>query len=125
MRFHHIGIACKDIKQEIPKIAKIHKIINEPEIIHDSEQNADLCYIETEDSINIELISGPQVENILNKNISFYHVCYEVENIAAKIGELVGNGAMVVSAPKPAILFSNKTVAFLLVQYGLIELIEK
>jgi methylmalonyl-CoA/ethylmalonyl-CoA epimerase len=124
MRFHHIGVACYNIEEEIFNISKIHKVINVSPIVFDSNQNAQLCIIDTSEGITIELISGEQVVNILKKRVTYYHICFEVDEIESEIVRLQNLGAFLVSEPKSAILFENKKVAFLQVSYGLIELVQ-
>lgn len=123
MQFHHTGIACKDIQEEIDKISSLHEIISQTEIIYDPEQDAQVCLLVLKEGISIELISGKQVETILKKNISYYHLCFEVNNIHEEIERFQEQGAYLISNPKPAILFKNRKVAFLKVSYGIIELL--
>ncbi|HEY0246390.1 MAG TPA: VOC family protein [Mucilaginibacter sp.] len=123
MKFHHIGIACKNITEEIANVSKIHTIIKQTPIVFDKEQNAELVMLTLADGTNLELIAGKQVENLTKKNITYYHICFEVDDINAEIEKLVSNQAYLVSPPKPAILFDNREVAFLSVSYGLIELL--
>jgi methylmalonyl-CoA/ethylmalonyl-CoA epimerase len=123
MKFHHIGVACKNIDEEIVNISRIHEIIKRSPVVFDKEQNAELALITLSDGTNIELISGKQVETLLKKNITYYHVCFEVDNINLEIERLVKESALLISAPKPAILFNNREVAFLNVSYGIIELL--
>jgi methylmalonyl-CoA/ethylmalonyl-CoA epimerase len=125
MNLHHIGIACKNIELEIENIKKIHKVLAVSDIVYDKMQDASLCIIKTDNDINIELISGNMVQNLLKKRIQYYHVCFEVENINQEILRLRAEGAFLVSEPKEAILFNNKKVAFMQTSYGLIELLEK
>jgi methylmalonyl-CoA/ethylmalonyl-CoA epimerase len=124
MKFHHIGIACRDIQEEIDSISKIHEVIDVSPIVSDMEQNAQLCMLKTSEGIAIELISGEQVANIIKKRITYYHLCFETDDINAEILRLQELGAFLVSEPKKAILFENKLVAFLQVSYGLIELVQ-
>lgn len=125
MEFHHVGIACRNIQEEIISISKIHKILDISPIVFDREQKAELCIIKIAEGINIELISGEQVENLIKKRITYYHLCFKTDNIKIEIERLQNSGALLVSEPKPAILFENRKVAFLQVSYGLIELVEK
>ena len=125
MDFHHIGVACKSIEIEIEMIKKIHSILSISDIVFDHEQDANLCLIKTNNGINIELISGRIVQNILKKRIHYYHICFEVNDLSSEIKRLVSCGAIVISEPKKAILFNNHKVAFLHMSYGLIELLEK
>lgn len=124
MKFHHIGVACSNIREEIDTIKKIHEIVDVSPILFDTEQKAELCILETSDGLRIELISGEQVANIVKKRITYYHICFETPDIEKEIARLQALGAFLVSEPKPAILFDNKRVAFLQVSYGLIELVE-
>lgn len=124
MKFHHIGLACPNIREEIESITKIHEVIDISPIVSDKEQKAELCILKTSEGIVIELISGEQVENILKKRITYYHLCFETDDINSEIARLQNLGALLVSDLKPAILFGNKQVAFLLVSYGLIELVQ-
>lgn len=124
MKFHHVGVACHNIREEIDSISKIHDVIDVSPIVFDIEQNAELCMLTTSEGVAIELISGAQVANIIKKRITYYHLCFETEDINAEIIRLQDIGAFLVSEPKPAILFDNKQVAFLQASYGLIELVQ-
>lgn len=124
MKFHHIGVCCKDIRKEIENIKKIHNVKSVSDIVYDKNQEAELCMLEIEDGLKLELISGKQVENLLKKRMTYYHICYEVEDINMEKERLVKDGAFLISDEKEAILFSDRKVCFLLVSYGLIELVE-
>jgi len=123
MKLHHIGIACKNIDEEIANISKIHHVVNQSPKVFDKEQNAELVLMTLADGTNLELISGRQVETFVKKNITYYHLCFEVDNINSEIERLVNEGALLISPPKPAVLFNNRLVAFLNVSYGIIELL--
>ncbi|MCF2674687.1 VOC family protein [Fusobacterium varium] len=125
MKFHHIGICCKNIKEEIENIKKIHQVKSVSKVIYDKKQEAELCILEIEDGLKIELIAEKQVENLLKKKITYYHICYEVENITKEKEKLIKNGAFLLSDEKEAVLFSNRKVCFLMTSYGMIELLEK
>ena len=125
MKFHHVGIACSDIEAETQKIADLHGIVEKSPIVFDKEQNARLILLTLPDGTHLELISGPQVETFLKKRITYYHLCFEVADLAAEIERLVTQDALLISPPKPALLFDNREVAFLEVSYGLIELLSE
>ena len=125
MVFHHIGIACQDINLEIEKLKKIHSISNISDIIFDEYQNVNLCMITLNSGFKIEFVSGETVKKFINNIATPYHVCYECINIDKEIKKISSNGGLLVSGPKPAKLFNNRKVAFLIVSYGLIELLEK
>jgi methylmalonyl-CoA/ethylmalonyl-CoA epimerase len=69
------------------------------------------------------LISGKQTENLVKKNVTYYHICFEVDDIDSEIERLINLNAFLISPPKPAILFDYRKVAFLKVSYGIIELL--
>jgi len=125
MTFHHVGIACKDILRELQKIRKIHTITEQSDIVFDPLQEVSLCLITLEDGFRMELVSGKTVERYTRQGTTSYHLCYETDDIVADISKLTANGAILASPLKPAILFGGKQVAFLLVSYGLIELVQK
>lgn len=124
MRIHHIGIACEDIHLEIQKLQEIHDVESTSDIVFDKNQNANLCLVKIKDGISLELISGNQVKSLIKKKISYYHICYEVDNIEDEIKRILNTGGILMSEPKPALLFNNRKVAFLMVSYGIIELLE-
>jgi methylmalonyl-CoA/ethylmalonyl-CoA epimerase len=123
MKFHHVGIACKNIDEEIANISKIHQVIEQSQKVFDKEQNAELVLLTLADGTKLELISGKQVENLVRKHITYYHLCFEVDDIRTDVDRLVNEGAFLISAPKSAVLFNNREVAFLNVSYGMIELL--
>ncbi len=124
MKFHHIGIACKNIAEEIEAIKQMHDVVDVSPIVHDPQQKAELCILKLGEGTTIELISGEQVENLIKRRITYYHLCFETNDIEKEIMRLQDLGGFLVSEPKPAILFENRRVAFLQVSYGLIELVE-
>ena len=124
MQFHHIGVACLNIAEELDSIRKLQTLRSVSPILHDPEQDVDLCMIETDAGVNIELVAGPRVANLVKKRISYYHVCYSVDNLQTEIERLTNAGATMVAEPRPAVLFGGRKVCFLQASYGLIELLE-
>jgi methylmalonyl-CoA/ethylmalonyl-CoA epimerase len=123
MKLHHIGIACENIEEEMASISRVNSVRECTPVVYDPEQDATVVLLTLEDGSRIELITGRQVETMLNKNITYYHLCFEVGNIDEEIDRLVAEGAILLSPPKPALLFNGRRVAFLHVTYGIIELL--
>lgn len=94
------------------------------ETVYDKNQGAYLCMLVLKDGSQVELISGPVVDSFIKKSVTYYHVCYAVDDINLALEEMKEKGATVVSTPKEAILFSNKLVAFIWTPIGLVELVE-
>jgi len=124
MKIHHIGIACADIEKMKKIVKKTHTIVHDSGTIFDEHQDVRACLLKTSEGPDIELISGKKVENLVAKGITYYHLGYEVKNMDSEIARLKKAGAILLSAPKPAILFEMAMVAFMYLQYGVIELIE-
>jgi methylmalonyl-CoA/ethylmalonyl-CoA epimerase len=125
MQLHHIGVACRDIEEGIEHLCLIHDVVAVTPVVHDREQEAQVVLLTLSDGTRIELVAGRQVETILKKNLGLYHLCFEVTDITAEIGRLVAAGAKLIVPPKPASLFDGRAVAFLYVDYGMIELLSK
>lgn len=92
------------------------------EEIYDKNQDVFLQLIETTD-VNIELVSGKNVEKLIKNNVSYYHVYYEVPDIEIAINSF--KKSIVISKPTPAILFDERKVAFLMTPIGIVELLEE
>lgn len=124
IEFHHIGLACKDIKSFKEALRNLFQISHETEIVDDPEQNAKVCIVEILNGLKLELIQGKPVENLVKKSITYYHLCFRVDNIDETIEYLSQKGCLLIQKPKPATLFNGQRVAFLYTPIGLIELFE-
>jgi hypothetical protein len=124
MRFHHLGVASQDPGGVIRWIKETHAIVEESGPLFDPEQNATLTLLRTADGLTFEVVSGEQVKTLVKRGIALYHACYAVANLDDAIAELSKNGASLISAPKPAVLFGGSRVAFLHTPMGIIELLE-
>jgi methylmalonyl-CoA/ethylmalonyl-CoA epimerase len=129
MKFHHIGVACKNIKDSILSYEEIG--YESSELILDPIQNVELCFLKKADSPLIELVGvvdeNSPLNNILKKNGTIpYHTCYEVTDIDAQIIDLSKKGYMLLSKPVEAIAFSNRRICFLYNRHiGIVELLEE
>jgi len=123
MRMHHVGIAVTTIEDGTRHLRQYYRgqIIHETEAVQDPLQGADLRLFELRDGSRIELVAGKPAQAALARGSSFHHVCYEVDSIEAAVDEWHRNGAVVVSPPKPAVLFGGRLVAFVLTPLGLVE----
>lgn len=129
MKFHHIGMAVKDIDAT----ASAYELggYRMSEIIFDPIQNVDICWLTKEDEPIIELLAPVDetspVCKILEKNgVTPYHCCYVVENIENTIKELRQEKYVLTSKPAEAVAFKGARVAFLFNKHvGLIELVEE
>lgn len=121
MKFHHIGIATKDIDKTLDWVRNHFDIVSVSDKVYDKNQDAYLQMIETSD-VNIELVSGYVVEKFIEKSITYYHICYEVDHLDKSIAEF--QQSIIISKPTEAILFNNRRVAFIMTPIGIVELLE-
>ncbi len=124
MKFHHIGIVCDNIEDQISRIKRVHQVNHQTPIVFDELQQAHLCMLTIEDGTHLELISGEMVAKLLEKGIQYGHVCYEVADLDQTLEQMKANGGLIVSYPKAAKLFDGRRVAFVYLSYGLVELLE-
>ena len=124
MKFHHIGIACDDIETATDFVKNTFHIGDVGKIVFDDNQNVNLRLIKTVCNTHIELVSGVTVARFIKKKQYLYHTCWEVNNIKESIKCFINNGAMLISESKPAILFDYRSVAFLMTDIGIVELLE-
>ena len=121
MKFHHIGIATRNIDKTLEWVSDHFQISTISDKVYDENQDAYLQMVETID-VKIELVSGNIVEKFIKKNITYYHVCYEVNNLEESIKSF--KKSIVISKPSQAILFDYRRVVFLLTPIGIVELLE-
>ena len=132
MDFEHIGVAVSNIKESLSIFNNLFELKKEvSEIYEDTFQNIKISFIDLA-GVKIELVEPldsskkSPVDNIIEKNRSYYHLCFRTGCIEGEILQLVKKGAIVVTEPIPSLAFSNRKIAFLYVEHlGLIELVEK
>jgi methylmalonyl-CoA/ethylmalonyl-CoA epimerase len=131
MHFEHIGVAVSNIKESLSVFNNLFGLNDVSEIYEDTFQNIKISFFCVA-GVKIELIAPldsnkkSPVDNIIEKNMSYYHLCFRTGCIEGEILQLVKKGAIVVTEPIPSLAFSNRKIAFLYVEHlGLIELVEK
>lgn len=127
-KFHHIGVAVKDISATAAVyIAGGYK---QSETMFDPEQNVNICWLTKEGMPVVELLEPVDetspVNKTLEKNgVTPYHTCYVVEDIDEAVAALRKMKYVVVSKPVEACAIHKCKVAFMYNKnVGLIELVE-
>ena len=127
--FHHIGIACRDIHKS--KEFYINMGYMPAQVVDDPLQHVKVCFLEKKGAPRIELLApldeqSPVQRTLDNVGVAPYHLCYQVKDIDAAIGDLRQQRFLLVSGPVPACAMGDKRVAFLFQKHtGLIELVEE
>ena len=125
MKLHHLGIAIENFYEAKEFIYNTHNVISEKGPLYDNKLKANVALFELDMGYSIELVDGPVVQSIIKKRINLYHFCYEVKDLKKSIKEIVSANGVIIQRPKPAIIFENRLVTFLMTPLGLIELLEK
>lgn len=124
MRFHHLGVATESIEDEIQVLKDTFPNVKIIKRCFDPLQEADLCLLEFA-GMKLELVASKKVRSYINRGIKIYHICLEVSNIEKDIRAFANKGYMLIAPPKPAVLFDNREVCFLMSpDMLLIELLE-
>lgn len=126
-RFHHIGLACRDMEREAEALQLLGYEL-EGERFTDPLQKIHGCFL-AGIGPRIELLApldeSSPIISWLNKDVKMYHQAYEVESIEQAMTRLTKQHAVILSRPKPAIAFSGRKVAFLMLPNRLlVEVIE-
>lgn len=130
MKIDHIGYAVKRIDRAINAFQGLGFKFGP--VIDDTDRNVKLVFGD-KDGYQIELVAPldkkqeSPVDQYLSNAVGIpYHICYETENLDAKIDELVKQGYKVVIEPRPAIAFGGRRVVFIMnIGFGLMEIVEK
>lgn len=122
---HHVGIACRDLPAVRRFVEATHTIVAATGVVHDTFQDADLCLLTDVSGLHIELVAGPVVTNLLRKGNTYYHLCYEVDDLENTVAWLETEGCRPLRPPAPAPLFDGRRVCFLVAPTGIIELLER
>lgn len=128
MKFHHIGVAVKDISATVA--VYVTGGYKQSDTIFDPIQNVNICWLTKENMPVVELLEPVDetspVNKILEKNgVTPYHTCYIVDEIELAMKELRKMKYIVVSKPAEAVAIHGCKVCFLFNKnVGLIELVE-
>lgn len=118
-RVDHVGIAVKDIDQSLAQYTELfgYRLVSGP--FDDPEQQARVAFIRSDDPTDtlLELVAPldeqSQVQRVLAKGLSLYHICYEVPDIQQAIDHLREQKCLLVSGPTPAVAYEGRPIAWL------------
>lgn len=128
MKFHHIGVAVKDIEKTAA--VYVQGGYTQSIVTFDSIQNVNICWLTKEGMPTVELLAPVDelspVCKILEKNgVTPYHTCYIVDDMESAVTSLRKMKYVVVVKQVEASAITNCKVCFLFNKnVGLIELVE-
>ncbi len=128
LKFHHIGILCKNIEKSIEEFLSLGFSI-ERDVVYDQYRLIKIVFLNS-DGLRIELIQPDKESEIYPlmkryKNLP-YHFCYATDDMNQSIQKLIKNGYIMTQERLPAPAIDNQDVCFLMKNpMGLIELLEE
>lgn len=131
LKFHHFGLATRDAEETRRMLTLLGYELAEP--IFDPLQNVNLIWCEHALMPAIEVVYPADTPGPLDSYLAefpelVYHLCYVAPDIQIAADEIRSAGLrlLTVVAPKPAVLFGGRAVAFYLAKgLGLIEILEE
>jgi methylmalonyl-CoA/ethylmalonyl-CoA epimerase len=128
--FDHLGLATRDAEKTLGFLRGLG--YQTPGVVHDPIQRVNLVLCQHLSMPAVEVIfaatdAGPLDAVLAQQPQSIYHLCFRSCDLAASIAAIKASGSrvLVVSSPKPAVLFGGSLVSFYMVRgFGLIEIIE-
>jgi methylmalonyl-CoA/ethylmalonyl-CoA epimerase len=130
MMIHHYGLATKNIEKSMEAFQRLgYKVGN---VIIDDMQKVKVCFV-TPSSPGplIELVcdldeNGPTNQIINKVGTTFYHMCFEVEQMEQAIKDFRGKEYSLRRPPVAAAAFSGRRIAWMYhFHVGLVELLER
>jgi hypothetical protein len=128
--FDHFGLATREAEKTLAFLRGLG--YRTPQSLYDPLQRVNLALCEHPTMPAVEVIfaadeAGPLDVVLALQPQSIYHLCFRSRDLAASLAAIktAGHRTLVVSPPKPAVLFDYRPVSFYMVRgFGLIEIIE-
>jgi len=126
-RFHHLGVACRDIDRELESWTRLG-YAPEGERFTDPIQKIHGLFV-IGPGPRLELLSpaGPDspIDGVLARGGKIYHQGFETHDFDAAMRGLPSAGLRIVQPPAPAVAFGGRRIAFAMsATLNLIEIIE-
>ncbi|MGF1468342.1 MAG: VOC family protein [Sandaracinaceae bacterium] len=128
LRFHHLGVACRDLDREAAGWSPLgYRLAGEA--FEDPAQGVRGCFLEGPGprlELLMDLPGSDTVAGWLARGTKIYHQAFEAAAFEPALAALRSRcGARLARAPRPAVAFGGRRVAFLwLDNRALVELIE-
>ncbi len=127
-RFHHIGLACRDLDAEA-RWFSVMGYVQESDDFMDPIQGICGRFL-VDGGPRLELLKPFGSRNVLEpwlkSGVKMYHLAYEVGDLDAEIESLRAEKAKLVLSPVPAVAFAGRKIAFMMLpNMSLIELISE
>lgn len=127
MRFHHVGMACRDIAAELPELLLLGYTAEGPKV-EDPIQQVHIQFV-AGGGPRLELIQPANAQSpvagVLKRGSKFYHLAYEVDLLEKAVEDFSKKRFYPIAPPAPAVAFGMRRIVFLTSEtFTLVELIE-
>ena len=129
---HHLGFVVRSISAVAEEFAASMSAHWDGEITHDPIQRVRVAFFSPADARNpvFELVEPASelspVSNFLKKRGGLHHVCYEIDDLDARLSEARSEGLVIVATPAPAVAFGGRRIAWVCSKSRLlVELLER
>ena len=128
MRLHHAGFVVSSIAAGIDDFSKRLHAGGDGTITHDPHQRVKVCFLQVGNAV-VELVepaaADSPVGRFLEKGGGLHHLCYEVDDLDAQMQLMSARGAVITSAPYPAVAFAGRRIGWVMTgQRLLLEFLE-
>lgn len=127
MKFHHIGVATRQIEKELP-LYLLLGYEKEGSIFEDDLQGVRGIFLTAEGQPRLELLENlpgcHTLDTPLRQNQKLYHAAYCVEDIEQAMNLLIRNRAKVISPLKKSAYFGKRICFLMLPNMMMLELVE-
>jgi methylmalonyl-CoA/ethylmalonyl-CoA epimerase len=126
LHIHHVGFVVSEIKTVIEGFVRSLDATWEGKVFQDPLQKVRVTFLRTACSSDpqIELVEpsaeDSPVRQFLQKGGGLHHLCYEVQDLDAHLGEMRTRGGIIVKPPLPAVAFGNRRIAWVFTQQKLL-----
>ena len=131
-RLHHVGYVVASIAESAASLARALSLDWDGVIVHDPLQFVKVTFLPANlaSEATLELVepAGPRspVRKFAEAGGGFHHLCYEVEDLKARIAEAQAAGGTMVRPPLPAKAFGGRKIAWIVTPGKLlVEYLEK
>ncbi len=125
MKLHHLGYLCANIETGLNFLkSKTPIISHQLQILDGDIPGTQACLVIFENDEKIELICGDSLSPSIEKPLTLYFLCYQIDNIRNTYNEYKNKGALDILIPTPSKLFNNQLIAVVEYQSTIIKFIE-
>jgi methylmalonyl-CoA/ethylmalonyl-CoA epimerase len=119
-RLHHIGFVVPRISDAVQRFVSGLGVQWDGKVHHDPVQTVKVTFLEhpSGNAPSIELVEpatqDSSVSRFLKRGGGLHHLCYEVKSLDAQLEHALSAGAILISAPCPAVAFDGRKIAWII-----------